>query len=81
MQAPGSPMAGTRFYCGSGGCNTDLCILCGRRKLPVFELHVGMGERTYPVEFQTPLLSVAIEYGNFDIILDQISRISQLRTT
>eukprot|EP00040_Diaphanoeca_grandis_P039788 m.260159 g.260159 ORF g.260159 m.260159 type:complete len:445 (+) comp39315_c0_seq1:239-1573(+) len=55
--APDAPMSKSRFYCGSGGCQTDFCILCGRKKLPVYERNVGMGEKTYPAEFQTPLLA------------------------
>lgn len=61
VNMPGAPRSKIRFYCGNGGCHADLCILCGRRKMPVFELHVGMGERTYPAEFITPTLKGRID--------------------
>eukprot|EP00041_Stephanoeca_diplocostata_P032513 m.1042609 g.1042609 ORF g.1042609 m.1042609 type:complete len:415 (-) comp24162_c1_seq51:1811-3055(-) len=56
---PTSDMSQTRFHCQRDGCNLDLCILCGRKKIPVFERNVGKGERTFKASFELQSLKAS----------------------
>eukprot|EP00037_Helgoeca_nana_P012154 m.109819 g.109819 ORF g.109819 m.109819 type:complete len:413 (+) comp21285_c0_seq1:60-1298(+) len=55
-----SPRSQLKFSCEVEGCESDLCNLCGRMKIPVFERRGVRAERTFPATFELGNLETSI---------------------